>query len=188
MKKIFISCTAALFLSGCASQSVSYFTLNQPRGATETVVKEITSIVLVQSIEFPEYLTSRNIAVRTAANELELAEVHNWAEPFDVMVTNYLREQLHVGLKNTQIISSTRYAKPSLKIKMNIICFEKNEQNNQVEFTARWWVLDGKTSSVVKEGLVTESLKPKDESYGSSAATHSLLLSQFSDYLIAELK
>jgi len=151
------------------------------------MTEEAEKIVLLQTIRFPEYLQTRNIATRISDNELQLSEMNNWAEPFDLQFTEYLSEIIRSSAKNINLITSTRYASPVNKLRVHVTAFEKSEEKEAVELTARWWVLDGKTNLPLKYGVFSESMKIKDSSYTASAAAHSVLIKILAATLVKQL-
>jgi len=148
---------------------------------------EADKIVLLQTIKFPEYLQTRNIATRISDNELQLSEMNNWAEPFDAQFTEYVSEIIRSTAKDINLITSTRYASPSSKLRVHVVAFEKSEKKQTVVLTARWWVLDGKTNLPQKHGVFSEAMKVRDSSYAASADAHSILVKMLVSTLVEQL-
>lgn len=174
-------------ICGCSTSPVKNFTFTPLEQTTMLKTEPVKKIVLLQTIEFPDYLQTRNIAVRKSENELMLSEMNNWAQPFDVQVTRYMSELLRQSTSQVELITSTRYTTPDSKLRIHILSFEKNDEKERVELSARWWALDGETNKITKHGVFSESLKTDDSSYQTSAAVHSLLIKKFVDTLLSQL-
>jgi len=181
IKYLIAPCTAAL-LCGCSSPKVSYYTLGSTTsGASAPDVKEQKTILL-QKIVFPDYLTSHSIVTRTSQYEFTVSDSNNWGSSFDDLVTDYVKEKLR-STTGSQIISTTRYAKPDVKLRIECINFEKSEADNSVELNTRWWLANGTTDALLKHGVFKQKSNTTDDSYKTSAQAHSKLL----DALIAEV-
>lgn len=180
---------AIVFLAGCvSSSSVNYYTLNNTSEHKISVnSQKKKSIILLQEISFPEYLQSKYIATKSGSNKIELSDVNNWVEPLNDMVTDYITERLTQTMKDSIIISTTRYTKADKKVRIKILSLEKNDITGEVGLNARWAILNGKTNLPIIQKLFSKSIKPKDNSYGASAATHSILLDQLVQEIAKQL-
>ena len=187
-KKITMLSVLALMFGCISSSNVNYYSLNNPtKGDSPQIRNDVAAVILLQGITFPNYLQSKYIAVKSSENQFKLSDVNNWVEPFDIMTRNYITERFNRCLPKSLLISTTRYTKPDIKVKINLVSFEKSNVNGEVGLTARWWISDGKTNVFLKHGLFSEVVKPADNSYEASAAAHSVLLNKLADEITSNL-
>ncbi len=186
MKKLLGLTITALLISGCVSNKINHYTLTSPELSTGIQPAESDNILLLQDIDFPEYLESKNIIIRQSANEVSFSELNRWADSFDVEVRKYLIEHLRSQLKQTIVTTSSRYVEPTQKLKIEIINFEKNASANKVVLAARWFIFDSK-NNIKNHGSFNESARLTSDSYTESAAAHSLLLKKLGNFISKEL-
>ena len=187
IKKIIAACSAAL-LAGCYSgKTVNYYTFTPLKLNSSVQSTAERKTVLLQRIEFPGYLKTKNIALRISENKLQFSDTNNWALPFDRQVSNYVAELLSAGNKNLIMLESVRYAKADKKVKIKILNFEKNKATGRVQLTARWFILNGADNKLVKEGVFDQSLEPKSDSFESSAEAHSELVKKLVDSISTQI-
>lgn len=83
-------------LSGCAAKSVSltYYLLHAPAATVHNTSADARAYVHITSLQIPDYLKQRNLAMQTSASTLHFAPKHVWAEPLNSGLTQAISESL----------------------------------------------------------------------------------------------
>ncbi len=94
----------ALLVAGCGvtTPPARFYVLD---GATATVSPAQGVLVVgVGPVELPAYLDRPQIVSRASANELEISELHRWAEPLIAHVTSTLAENIQARRHDLRVL------------------------------------------------------------------------------------
>jgi hypothetical protein len=96
-------CLAVALLAGCSrSPRVTFYTLNTVAMPTESAAPAIDSVA-IGPITIPEVLDRPQLVVRTAANRVDILEIHRWAAPLRSEIPRIIAEDLTVLLKPARV-------------------------------------------------------------------------------------
>jgi ABC-type uncharacterized transport system auxiliary subunit len=168
----------SFILTGCLSYSASkldYYTFNPITKAPKQFDAKNVKTVLLQGIIIPKYLKTPNIIERVGKNKLNIIETTNWAAPFNDQVERYIIELLQLSDKPIHILRSTRYTKPDLKLKLEILTFEKNATTSSIKLKVRWQATSG-DNKLLKIGYFDEEINLNSNSFEDLADAHSKLI------------
>ncbi len=143
MKKIFLTLTFILLITGCSSKR--YYTL----GDTSDIQAEenCTKIIAIEKVGIPKYLKDSTIVKQISPYQVELIKDANWLMPMQKHLTNVLISYLQKSLNNPNIYlypwESTKETdkKISLKIKRFIA------YNNEVILDASYQITNLKSKT-----------------------------------------
>jgi len=137
----------AALLIGCSSTQPTHFYLVTPIAATGAAVETGTETggpaLGVGPLVLAEYLDRPQIVSRITANELKLAEFHQWAEPLKDSILRILTVNLSRLLRSDRIVPFPwkGYDATTLRVMVEITCFERNPGGTLL-LEARWTLVD----------------------------------------------
>lgn len=137
-----------LLLSGCSSsgkQSLRFYVLNPV--AQEIVIKAAPASPLtveVYSLRLPQYLERPQIVTRSDANQLVLAEYHQWGGNLRKNMSRVLAKNLATLLATPNVyIAPHLSATPAdVRVELEVMQFERMA-DGQVQLSVQWRLLDG---------------------------------------------
>jgi hypothetical protein len=95
-------CVAVALLAGCSrSPRVAFYTLNA--AATAGAAAPAIDSVAIGPITIPEVLDQPLLVVRTAANRVDILEIHRWAAPLRSEIPRIIAEDLTILLKPARV-------------------------------------------------------------------------------------
>ncbi len=195
---ILVMCSCSILfltgLSGCLGMSprVNYYVISPIEGA-DTVAGEaretVGPAIGVGPVKIPIYLDRREIITHSSPNQIEVDEIHLWAEPLKHNIARVLAENLSI-LLGTRFVATYPYssqARVELEIPVMVINFDTGP-GDDLHLKVRWVIVraaDGERLLV----NVSEITVPYDGSgYSALAAAHSRALGELSREIAAEVK
>ena len=151
-------------LAGCtATQPTSCYTLAPVTG--QGVEKRAADglVIGLGPITLPQYLDRPGIVTREGANQMRLAELHQWAEPLEPLLTRIMAEDLYALLDASDVIPIPQRGDVPLDrvVEVDIGRFDADAAG-QVVLDARWRVYQGDNETLLASGRsqVTEQGAP----------------------------
>ena len=151
-------------LAGCtATQPTSFYTLAPVTG--QGVEKRAADglVIGLGPITLPQYLDRPGIVTREGANQMRLAELHQWAEPLEPLLTRIMAEDLYALLDASDVIPIPQRGDVPLDrvVEVDIGRFDADAAG-QVVLDARWRVYQGDNETLLASGRsqVTEQGAP----------------------------
>jgi len=167
-KKI-ISLLVALMLSSCASETVNtkYYKLGSVDMNTDAETKngvnnrEVKSnvakrpLLLIEPILLADFLRQPGLVIQKADHQLQISNVHRWAESLESAALRVLRIQLEKRLPNYRIENQNGRWKtpPKRRLSIELTQFQIDNNNNQVVSTGTFWLFDEQRNLLIKKGF-----------------------------------
>ena len=141
-------------LAGCtATQPTSFYTLAPVTG--QGVEKRAADglVIGLGPITLPQYLDRPGIVTREGANQMRLAELHQWAEPLEPLLTRIMAEDLYALLDASDVIPIPQRGDIPLDrvVEVDIGRFDADAAG-QVVLDARWRVYQGDNETLLASG------------------------------------
>lgn len=154
---------ALLALGACrTSKPARYYLLSAPSGAAAA---DAGPAIGVGPIDFPDYLDRPQIVTRRGDSELELAELHRWAEPLDKSFTNALADHLaaRAGAGSVHAFPWPAGTRLDYRLKAAVTRFDADGAGQAV-LEVRWQVTDGAGAVVapMRRSSYTQASTPGD--------------------------
>lgn len=144
-----------LVLSGCLSprSDPSQFYLLAPMATAPPADGTAAFSVGVGPVTLPAYLDRPQMVTRVAPNQLELSEVHRWAESLRSNFQLTVAENLAALLGTGRVLSYPwhRTEEPTYTVVIDVLRFER-EVDWTVVLHCRWYVTDSTTGVRVASG------------------------------------
>ncbi|MDP3389536.1 MAG: PqiC family protein [Methylococcaceae bacterium] len=153
-------------LSACTATPPTRFYVLEPQFDVPAVsaddqVKKL--IIGIGPISIPALLERKQLVTRDADNNLQIAELQQWAAPLKDNIAEVLAQNL-TALQPSQIIRAypwNAYGSIDYQIIVQISRFDaKPEQSANLE--ANWAIMDQKSHSVVSNGFSKIQAKPEN--------------------------
>jgi len=166
MAHIIKSIVIISLLSACTATPPTQFYVLEPQFdvpavSTDTQVKKL--IIGIGPISIPALLERKQLVTRDADNNLQIAELQQWAAPLKDNIAEVLAQNL-TALQPSQIIRAypwSSYGSIDYQIIVQISRFDaKPEQSANLE--ANWAIMDQKTHTVVSNGFSKIQAKPEN--------------------------
>lgn len=180
-------------LAGCGtSPPTKYYLLSS--GAEELVPgpAQRELVVGVGPVTLPSYLDRREMVSRTGSNELNVAALHQWAEPLQENFARVLGEDLGRRLGTDQIIRlpAKRFMRRALRIDYQVVIgverFERMPDGGAV-LDVRWMILDNDNKLLLLSRSAHKQMPPAD-SYAGQVAAQSQLLGRLGEEIAAAIE
>ena len=162
---IFFLGLALLALGACRTSAPARYYLLSAASGTVAAPAAGGPAIGVGPIAFPDYLDRPQIVTRRGGSELELAELHRWAEPLASSFTKALADHLAAG---TAAASVHAFPWPAgtlvdYRLKGAVTRFDADEGGRAV-LEVRWQVADGDGAVLVpmRRSSYTQAAKPGD--------------------------
>jgi uncharacterized lipoprotein YmbA len=135
----------------------------------------------VQTVQLPDYLNQRLIVTRPNENEIDVAEVDQWAGNLSDSITNVIVENLTKLLRSERIVPLPITAAVPVEdvVGVEIVNFER-QPSETVRLNARWIILGsgGRSFHSIHQSVYEAANVPSD--YASIASAMSDVLAAFS--------
>src|SRR4029434_7986687 len=91
LPSIVITCVLVLFVTGCTSTPVRYYTLS---AATESAAPSSDLSVVVGPVSVPDEVDRPQLVVRTGPNQMQVDEFNLWAAPLQSNISRVVAQNL----------------------------------------------------------------------------------------------
>ncbi|MGH7940805.1 MAG: PqiC family protein [Limisphaerales bacterium] len=159
----------AVVLNGCfslkpASGQQQYYLLTGGSSNHSSGHGGGVCVVRVLPVEAPDYLRTRDMAVRTGDNAMIFNAFHEWAEPLDNGIRRVMVEDLR-GAPGIQNVLTDEPAPANAKVyivSIHILSCEGNTSNGQssVLFEAHWEISESETPTPQAQGIFSPQPNP----------------------------
>lgn len=172
---------AGCFLPTAGSAPINYYVLSARAEPDPALASAQRQLIGVQTVQLPDYLNRKSIVTRREDNEIDIAELDQWAGNLKDSVTNVLVDNLTRVLGSETVIPLPVSAAVPVEevVGVEIINFEQ-QPSGTVRLSARWIVLGegGRSFQAIHQSSY-EELNVADD-YASIASAMSDLLAAFS--------
>ena len=108
-------------------------------------------MVALGPVRFPDYLNRSQMVTRLSENEVELSDVHRWAEPLETNFKRVLSQDLALALGRIDVIVYPYVGRsPLYEVPLEVLRFEV-DGDGTAHLTVRWGIREGTT----RAGLYT---------------------------------
>jgi uncharacterized lipoprotein YmbA len=169
---------------GCASQPSRFYLLSalpSTEMATPVASGQPGLTIGVGPVVLPRYLDRPQIATRTSAYELKLAEFERWAEPLDTNFTRVMAENLAVLIPSARVspFPWPRVTPIDYQILVEVTHF-LSQMGGESLLIADWFLLRGEGPQVVATGKSRVSVPSSGQDYTSMVAALSQAVAELS--------
>jgi len=183
-----------LLLSACASTPPTNFyvlePLSEPSAPTTGTARKLQ--IGVGPISIPALIERQKIVTRTAANNIEIAEFHQWASPLKENITQVLTHDLSLLMPDNVVRSYPwgAFGSVDYRIIVEVVRFD-TQPGKSANLEASWAVMNEKNHQILTHGRSRIERPLSDTSYTGTVNALSALLGEFSRELslaLAEIK
>ncbi len=190
-KTVFLITNLALFILACSNTAKTSFYQLQ---AIDTIKLDSKSqfkqpvILLINPIKFPDYLDHPQIVIRENPYKLQLSENHQWAEPLKnefsrIFIANINRR---IAPGRTIDFSERKNIKPDIHLSIKVLQLDVSTQKQAV-LSVTWAYWKANTPQNIHRFNNIFEHPVKETSFESKVAAQSLVIAQFSDYVVNTL-
>ncbi len=187
-KTVFLTANLALFVFACSNAAKTSFYQLQ---AIDTIKLDSKPqfkqpiTLLINPIKFPDYLDHPQIVIRENQYKLQLSENHQWAEPLKnefsrIFIAN-INHRIAPG--RTVDFSELKNKKPDIHLSIEVLQLDVSTQKQAV-LSVTWAYWKDKTPQKINRVHHTFKASIKDASFEAKVEAQSLVIAQFSDYVV----
>jgi uncharacterized lipoprotein YmbA len=180
---------SALGLSGCilSSPPPRIYILGNPASA-EPVSRTETgrTVIEVKPVTVPDYQDTRDILVRTGANELVASSTGRWADRLSVGITRALTATLAQRLPNMSVTAAPSVTPATWQVVVDVDTFEIWEDGPCL-LGASWSILRGQNRQPTTSDYVRFAINPSGHSDAAIAAAMTDAVIRLADQIAAAL-
>jgi uncharacterized lipoprotein YmbA len=184
---------AALLAAGCGSApKESFYVLGsapQPTASTPSAAPAAAQAlsVFVGPVTIPEDVDRAPLVMRTGPNQVEILDLHRWAEPLKSAIPRVLAEELMRELGTTRVFASRQGASQAVdyRVAVEVRRFESSLETGAV-IDAVWTVTSAKGGSRSGRSVLAEPAGSRD--FQGVAAAHSRLLGRLAGEIAAGVR
>ncbi len=154
MNRLISSLIVLLILASCTNETatIRYYKLS---GKTELINQLSTSksnidrpLVLIEPIILAEYLRRKGLVIQKNEYQIQISNIHRWAEELDRGTARLIREELEKSLVDFRVEdqNSRWKVKPSYRISIELNQFQVNHKNQTVT-SGQFWIF-GKNRTI----------------------------------------
>lgn len=182
---LFILLSVGLLLTGCRSQTASFYVLSP---LSISPVKTCGVIIGVGPVTIPRYLEQPQIVTRISRNQVSLNEFDRWAEPLNTNIMNVLANDLKTQLK-TQVVVYPWSAseKTNYEVKVTITQFDTTPNNKSV-LSANWDITNMNTKSTRHYEATYITASPYDKLFNNVVIVMNANLNELSRRIAYDIK
>jgi uncharacterized protein len=144
-------------LAACTrTRPTMFYTLVTDAGPPATTRRSKGLVVGLGPITLPQYLDRPDIVTREGANQMRLAEFHQWAQPLEPMLAQIMAEDLLalLGAEDVIPVPQRRDVPLDRVVEVDVNRFEADEAG-EVVLDARWRVYEGDDDTLITSGRST---------------------------------
>ena len=175
IRKIMLSFFVLAFMNGCVTESstIQYYKLgssvmilepldsNQPYPSIEIGNRPL---ILIEPIMLADFLRRQGLVIQKAKHQLQISNVHRWAESLEGASSSVILRQLEHSLPNYRFENQTgRWkARPKFRLSIQLSQFQVNNKKNQVVTSGKYWLFDEKRNLLAKQQFLIEEALSKN--------------------------
>jgi len=156
-------------LSACTSTPPTQFHVLEPQFeiSTQSKSNDTTTkrIVGIGPVSIPTFLERKQLVTRDQDNNLQIAELQQWAAPLKDNITEVLAQNL-AALQQDNIVRAypwSAYGSIDFQIIVQINRFDARPDKS-ANLEASWVIMDDKNHTIVSNGFSRLQSKPNDDS------------------------
>jgi uncharacterized lipoprotein YmbA len=177
---------------GCASQPSRFYLLSalpSTEMSTPVASGQPGLTIGVGPVVLPRYLDRPQIATRTSAYELKLAEFERWAEPLDANFTRVVAENLATLIPSARVTPFPwpRATPIDHQVLVEVTHF-LSQMGGESLLTADWTLLKGEGPQILAMGKSRVSVPTSGQDYTSIVAAMSQTVAELSREIAAATK
>jgi uncharacterized protein len=158
-RKLLLGSAALLpALAACTrTRPTMFYTLVTAAGPPAATRRRGKGLVVgLGPITLPQYLDRPDIVTREGANQMRLAEFHQWAQPLEPMLAQIMAEDLLVllGAEDVIPVPQRRDVPLDRVVEVDVNRFDADEAG-EVVLDARWRVYEGDDDTLITSGRST---------------------------------
>lgn len=180
-----IQLAVALFLAACGSApKESFYTLSAP--APVEAATAATFSVVVGPVSVPDSVDRTPMVIRTGPNQVDIADLHRWAEPLKAAIPRVLAAHLARELPGARVGASRQAAggESDYRVAVDVSRFESSFSEGATLEAA--WAISAKGGTVRGRTVAREAATPGD--YAGLASAHSRALEKVAREIAAALR
>jgi uncharacterized lipoprotein YmbA len=191
MKARIAACLAAAALAaGCfggPSPKLNYYTLSSPI-VPPAPASPPSLAVYVGPVSVPDAVDRPQMVLRSDANQVDLAELHRWAEPLKLAIPRAIADSLMRELGTQRVMTSRQSATLDFdyRVALDVQRFDSSYTGGAV-IEVLWTLRNAKTGTTRIGRSVVREAAPSPDASGVAAA-HSRALEQVGREIAAAIK
>lgn len=154
---------ALLLLSACASKPTKFYVLNAVKSPAPSRTHHRKIALGIAAVDLPHYLDKDQIITRTTANQLDVDDFREWAEPLKDNISHVLETNL-TAFTNALVIRYPYDDRPvNYQVKVKVLEFD-TYANGLSRLSAEWQILNATGSKIIRHKTSTFATHtdPKD--------------------------
>jgi uncharacterized protein len=183
-----VAAIALLGLSGClSSPPPRTYILGYPADAeTVTRTEPLRPVVEVKPVSVPDYLDTRDILVRTGANELVASPNGRWGDRLSVGITRALTAALAKRLPNMDVTAAQPISPAAQQVVVDVDTFEIRE-GGPCLVGARWSIVNGRGRQSATSDYARFAVDANGRNDAAVAAAMTQAVDRFADRIASAL-
>lgn len=168
-----IQVAVAVLLAACGSTpKESFYTLSAPPPVEASATATIS--IVVGPVTVPEAVDRTPMVIRTGPNQVDIADLHRWAEPLKAAIPRVLAAHLARALGTARVTSSRQAggAEADYRVAVEVSRFESSFTDGATLEAA--WTIIGKAGTVRGRTVARETASPGDHAGIASAHSRAL--------------
>jgi uncharacterized protein len=175
----------ALLVAACAATpKESFYTLSAPPPLESTAPATLT--LIVGPVTVPEAVDRTPMVVRTGPNQVDIADLHRWAEPLKAAIPRVLAAHLGRELPGARVSASRQASggESDFRVAVDVSRFESSLAEGAVIEAA--WAVTGRGKVLRGRTVAREAANPGD--YAGIAGAHSRALEKVAKEIAATFR
>ena len=174
---IVIFCALILFVTGCASTPVRYYTLS---AATEPAASSSDLSVVVGPVSVPDEVDRPQLVVSTGPNQIRVDEFNLWASPLQSNISRVVAQNLAalLGTPHVTLFPQTVSADADYRVAIEVQRFDSAP--GQAAMLDAVWTVRRMKGGRTETGRTTMREAVQENSYEALAAAHSRAVARLS--------
>ena len=182
--KIATSILMLVMLSACSgTPTETHYYLLRDNAVAQSRPLALSTAYAMGSVTISSYLDRPGLILETNDGEVRPALKHQWAEPVQESIDNFLRTQISLSLGEDIFPVDVSPAPSQLEIKINQL---HGTRNGEAMIVAYWWVRN--EDKVISAHQFSETKSLNTDGYGALVEAERSLLVALAESIAAKLK
>ena len=147
MNRFALIIIASILLMSCTNETatIRYYKLASNSNSSVIVdreeLKNQQELVILEPIILAEFLRRKGLVIQKNEYQIQISNIHRWAEELDRATARLIREALETKLSNYRVEdqNSRWKSKPSFRISIELNQFQVNHKNQTVT-SGQFWI------------------------------------------------